>query len=127
MPLDTVRQTFILPQQTVAPTEDVSVVAFESVADNLVAWPSGPNPGTLLTKRWNRFITVANAGDSASLLPARAGMSVTVRNDAATNAMNIFPASGEAVNGAGVNTPFSLAAGTQTTFRSFTNGAWWTS
>jgi hypothetical protein len=71
----------------------------------------------------NRFTTVATAGDSGLLPPAKAGMQVTVTNAGAAS-LNVFPASGEQINNAAANTAFALAAGKTASFTSAANGAW---
>lgn len=86
----------------------------------------GQAAGLLLTRTYNRFNTVATAGDSA-LLPATAGIglqayNLIVHNNGA-NSMNIFPASGEAINALGANAAYALAAGKTAVF--FGTGSLW--
>jgi hypothetical protein len=76
-----------------------------------------------------RVTVVASAGDSITLPPSVRGMQVIVLNDAAANAMNVFPATGETINAGAANAALSVAAqngaGTgPTIFYCFTNGAW---
>jgi len=84
-----------------------------------------------------RVTTVATAADSITLPPAIRGMEVVVVNDAATNSMNVFPASaaqggaagGDTINALAANAAFAVAAlassgAGPTVFFCFTNGFW---
>ncbi len=55
--------------------------------------------------------TVGTAGDAQTLPAAAAGILHMVCNRAAANAMDLFPASGDAINKESANTAISLAAG----------------
>ena len=118
--------TDLVPSKSwpVAPTEQSNLIIRDLSADALTALAGGANPGTAITTRWARFATVASAGDSASLPPSWAGLAVTVRNDA-THDMIVYPASGERINGQTANTPMTIAAGHEATFRCFAKGGWW--
>jgi hypothetical protein len=72
-----------------------------------------------------RITTVAVAADSVVLPVSKRGMIVVITNDAAANAANVFPATGDAINALAVNAAFSLtvAAG-PTIFYCFTAGTW---
>jgi hypothetical protein len=60
---------------------------------------------------YNVYTTVGTAGDCATLpATAKVGTLVVIKNDAAANAMDIFPASGDDL-GEGADTALSLAAG----------------
>ena len=59
----------------------------------------------------NQITTVATASDACTLPPALAGLECTVANDAAVNTMNLFPASGDKINGGSVDAAVTLAAG----------------
>lgn len=97
---------------------------FSSV-DNLVAHAGGGQAlATPLTAMYNRVITVGTAADSVVLPPSKAGMEITVTNAAALNSMNVFPATGEAINALAVNTAFAVAAGKTATFYCATAGQW---
>ncbi len=102
--------------------------------DTITAYSGGGQAnGVSVTGPLMRITTVAAAGDSVTLPPAIRGMEITVTNDAAANACNVFPASaaqggvtgGDAINALGANTAFSLtvAAG-PTIFFCFSNGLW---
>lgn len=112
-----------------------------SALDGLTAHAGGGQGSALpITAQYSRFTTVASAGDSA-VLPSAATISTivpntivvsysveyTVSNAAASNSMNIFPASGESINALGANTAFALPAGkTVTFFTTGTAGQWHT-
>lgn len=99
---------------------------FNSVMDGLVAHAGGGQAnGTAITAMTNRFVTVATIADSGTLPVSVAGMEITVIN-AATNSMNVFPATGEAINALGANTAFALAGGKTALFFVTTAGQWHT-
>lgn len=97
----------------------------KTAGDNLTATASGNQTNSVKLTLINRFTTVASAGDSAVLPLSQPGMTVVVINDAAVNAMNIFPASGDKINALAVNAAFSLtvAAG-PTIFYATAVGQW---
>jgi hypothetical protein len=96
-----------------------------SAVDALAAKAGGGQSGaTLCAAVINRFTTVTTAADSGLLPAAKAGMQITVTNAAASNSMNLFPATGEQINGAAANAAFALAAGKTAQFTSAANGAW---
>ena len=77
-----------------------------------------------LTSAMNRVSTVASAGDSV-LLPASAvGLQITATNAAALNSMNVFPATGDAINALGANAAFAVAAGKTAIFSCSLAGQW---
>ena len=84
----------------------------------------GQTNGIPLTASINRVTTVASAGDSGLLPSALAGAEITVINDAASNSMNVFPASSETINALSANAAFAVAAGKTATFFSAVNGKW---
>lgn len=98
-----------------------------SVQDGLTAKAGGgQNGGVNMTKLLNRIATVGSAADSVQLPSAIAGVTLTIMNGAAVNSMNVFPATGEAVNALGANAAFAMAAGALNIFYCFTNGQWFT-
>lgn len=125
MPADyTEISSCILPSVAKNIAQTVRSAVLESAADNLTAHVGGGQPnGTPIKAKLNRFTVVTNSGDSATLPPSEAGVSVWVRNDGA-NPMNIFPASGDAINSLGANNAFSLTAGHESTFHCYTAGFW---
>ena len=93
--------------------------------DSLTAHAGGgQSSATPCTAMFNRFTTVATAADSGGLPASVAGMCVTVTNAAAANSMNVFPASGDAINALGANAAFALAAGKTAEFVCYTAGQW---
>ena len=58
----------------------------------------------------NRVTIVATVGDSVVLPLAVAGLQITITN-AAANSLNVFPFTGDQINGAGANALFALPAG----------------
>ena len=81
-----------------------------STANGLTAHAGGGQGSALaLTASINRVTTVGSGNDSVVLPAAIAGMQITVINAAASNSMNCFPASGEAINALGANAAFAIA------------------
>jgi hypothetical protein len=101
---------------------------FSSV-DNIIAHAGGgQGSATPLTAMQNLLGTVASGGDSVILPSAKVGMQLDVVNKTATSA-NVFPATGETINGQAANTAVAVAGGAQgsvTVFFCGTAGAWWT-
>jgi hypothetical protein len=84
----------------------------------------GQGSAVQLTRSINRVTTVATAADSVKLPAATAGLSITVINAAAANAMNVFPATGEAINALSANTALSVVANKTITFFCAVDGTW---
>lgn len=98
---------------------------YNSTVDNLTAHAGGgQGSATAITAMTTRFTTVASANDSSVLPASQAGLEITVINAAASNAMNVFPATGEQINALGSNAAFSLAAGKTAIFFCCTAGQW---
>ena len=72
----------------------------------------GNNP---ITTEFYEIATCANAGDACTLPTAVAGQLVIVVNNGA-NSADIFPASGDKIDGGSANAAFSLAAGANALF-----------
>lgn len=101
------------------------VNAFASASNALTAYAGGGQANaTALPSAINRVTTVASAADSVKLPAATAGLMVTVINAAATNAMNVFPATGEIINALSANTALSVAANKAITFYCAVAGTW---
>lgn len=77
-----------------------------------------------ITERFTRVTTVGTAADSIKLPPAVPGVDVFVVNAAATNAMNVFPQTGQYINALAVNTALSVAANKAVHFVCITAGTW---
>lgn len=104
---------------------DDTGLRYYTTSDGLTAKAGGGQSGaTALSSMFNRVTTVATAADSAVLPASVAGMCITVTNAAAANSMNVFPASGDAINALGANAAFALAAGKTAEFVCCTAGQW---
>lgn len=80
-----------------------------------------------LAASFSRFTVVATAADSAKLqncTTALVGMQITVANADAADAMNVFPATGEAINLLAANTAISVPATKAMTFVCVSNALW---
>ena len=99
----------------------------QSSVDSITAHAGGgQGSATPLTAMINRVTTVATANDSVLLPVSANGMSLTVINATASNSMNMFPASGEAINALGANAAFAVAAGKTVEAYCVTAGQWHT-
>ena len=83
----------------------------------------GQGSATQITKKVNRFTTVAAPADSAKLPVAVPGMSVYVENSG-VSAMDLYPAVGGVIAGLGVNNPQSVPAGVTIILASSVAGGW---
>ena len=72
----------------------------------------GDNP---ITTYFYEIATCANAGDAVTLPTATAGKVVVIANNGAKDA-DVFPATGDNIDAAGVNTAYSLTSGTNVMF-----------
>lgn len=100
-------------------------VAGESVANALTAHAAGGQASALqLGQGISRVTTVATAGDSVKLPASAAGMFVVVTNAAAANAMDVFPATGDAINALSANAALSVAANKTVIFFCAVAGTW---
>jgi hypothetical protein len=87
----------------------------------------GQGSAVALPSMVNRITTVASAADSVKLPATVANISIgpiTVINAAAANSMNVFPATGDAINAGAANAAFAVAAGKTATFYSAGAGQW---
>ena len=95
-----------------------------STTNNITATAGGTQGTSVqLTTVINRATTVATAGDSVRLPSAIAGLQITIYNAGAAS-LNVFPNTGDSINGAGANVAFALAAGKNATFGSPVNGSY---
>lgn len=86
-----------------------------TVTTGITAYAGGGQANAVeLTTRYNHVGTVATTADSVKLPAAAAGLVRTVVNKGA-NAMDLFPGSGDDINGTGVDTAVSVAAGSSVT------------
>ena len=86
-----------------------------SVAVNQTANTGSVQGNNPITTMFYEIATCANAGDSCTLPTAVAGQLVIVVNNGA-NSADIFPASGDKIDGGSVNAAFSLSAGANALF-----------
>ena len=86
----------------------------------------GQGSATQLTSGYTNVTTVATAGDSVKLPTAAAGLSVTVKNNGATN-LAVFPFTGDSINGGSVNASITLIPGDEKTFLAMDAINWETS
>lgn len=98
-----------------------------SYTDNMTAHAGGgQGAATPITTAMARFVTVATAADSALLPTSAGGLQIVVINAHATNSMNVFPQTGDAINALGANAAFAVAAGKVATFYCTVAGKWHT-
>lgn len=103
----------------------VSGYFYASAANALTAHAGGGQGSALqLAKDINRVTTVTTAGDSVKLPTSVAGMKVVVINAAASNAMDCFPISGDAINALSANTALSIVANKTVEFNCAVAGTW---
>lgn len=83
----------------------------------------GQASAVALVQPYTVFTTVATLADSAKLPASSQGQVMTVTNAGAAS-MNVFPATGEAINALSANTAFAVAAGKTATFMCGVAGQW---
>jgi hypothetical protein len=99
-------------------------VTLASAANGLTALAGGGQAGaTPITTKIARFTTVATGGDSSLLPKATVGNSIRVKNAGAAS-MNVFPATGEAINAGAPNAQFAVANGKSCDFFCAVAGIW---
>lgn len=97
---------------------------YESSVDNLTAHAGGGQASALqLTAELNRVSTVATIGDSVKLPPSFPGMTIILEN-AGANAMQVFGAGTDTINGVVTATGVSQMAGSVVIYTCYTSGAW---
>lgn len=117
---------------TIVGSTSISSLSFISTgldkasATNAITAHTGGGQGSAvaLTATINRVTTVAAGGDSVKLPAALAGRAITVINAAASNPMDCFPASGDAINALSANTALSIVANKTAIFFCAVNGTW---
>lgn len=102
-----------------------SVIAdLSSTATGITAFAGGGQANAVpLTATYNRVTTVASAADSVKLPAALAGSRVVVFNKGA-NSMNVFPATGDAINALAANAAIALATTKGMEFVCMVAGTW---
>lgn len=100
-------------------------LALSNATNGLTALAGGGQAGaTLLSSTINRVTTVATGNDSARLPAATVGKVVIVENAAASNSMNVFPASGEIINALSADAAFAVASNKRVLFFCAVAGRW---
>lgn len=91
---------------------------------NVSAAGTTQGTATALTRTVN-FVTsvTASSAEGVSLPAAAAGLNVTVINTTSTN-LNVYPASGDAVNDLGSNNPYVIPAKGSMQFNALDTTAW---
>ncbi len=78
---------------------------FISATDSITSGTTQTQAGaTALTSRFNRISTHGNVDDGVKLPAALAGKEVIILNDTATADLQVWPATGDAIEAAGANT-----------------------
>ena len=103
------------------------IIQAHDAAFGITAFATGGQGSAVqLDDTYNVISTVGTAGDSVKLPPVFVAESIMyIKNDAATNAMDVFPASGDDA-GAGTDTAVSVAAGDFAVFMATAANATWT-
>ena len=95
-----------------------------SYANAITAFAGGGQASaTLLGSMINRVTVVATIADSVKMPATVPGLVINISN-AAANSMNVFPNTGDAINGAGANVAFAVAGGKSATLTSAVAGQW---
>lgn len=95
-----------------------------SVESGIVADPTPAQGDVPLTKEINEVATVASSGDSVTLPPAVIGLVIVIIHNGGSN-MDVFPASGDAINGGGVNNPETQSSGSRATYYAVDTTNWY--
>lgn len=98
----------------------------ESAATGITAFATGgQTSATALTAELNRVTTVATAADSVKLPASSPGLTILVEN-AGANAMQVFGAGTDTINGVATATGVSQMVGSVVLYTCYTAGAWFT-
>ena len=106
---------------------EASSAVLQTVQSNvsLTAHTGSSQGDGVITSSFNVYDTVGTTGDAATLPAAFAvGTKVYIKNGAAANSMDVFPASGDDAGG-GVDTAIAIAAGDFAVFLATTANATW--
>lgn len=110
--------------QTLSGIQTFSVPNVYSLATGITAGTTQTQGGaTALTKEYNDVTTVTTAGDGVKLMAAVAGQRQTVRNSA-SNALAVYPATGDAINTLSANASITLQAGEEVEFTAIDGTTW---
>jgi hypothetical protein len=110
--------------------DSIDYIGIQRIAANtaLTATASGSiTTSQVLNKGYSHFTTVTSSGDAARLPTLTGSVMIIVTNNAASNAMNIFPdVSASTINAIAAGSAFSLTAGKTAIFIQSTQGKWHT-
>lgn len=102
----------------------VTQFIYRSFTNAITAFAGGGQASaTPLPTALNRVTTVATAADSVMLPIAKAGLNIFVKNTSA-NSLNVFPASGDAINALSANAAYALATVKAAFFVCVVDGTW---
>jgi len=96
------------------------------VTDTITAAGATQATATEITTAINNVTVVTAAADGVRLPIAQPGVQILIRNSDASDALNIYPATGAQINALGANAAFSLAAGLTIQLFSTTTTQWFT-
>lgn len=113
-----------LPSVVVSGTLTVAGVTKLSTTTGITAAGTTQGTATALTTSLNVVTSVA-AGSGVSLPSAETGMQVVVVNTS-TNALNVYPASSDAIDSYGLNVAMSLPAGARLMYLATSTSQWYT-
>lgn len=113
------------PRTYIDPSDVESVIRQQQSTDNGVTASTDSNQadGYAITAAITRVTTVGTTGDSLVLPEALAGDSRIVFNKGA-NSMDVFPASGDAINALSANAAYAVAATKGVLFVCAVDGKW---
>lgn len=100
-------------------------IVYDSSADSITAGSTQTQAGaTLLTKKINRVTVVATAGDGVRLPASAAGALIAVLNADSADAMRVYGAGTDTINGVATATGVLQQANTLVIYACTTAGAW---
>lgn len=104
------------------PTLGLQTLSFAVIAASATDTQVGGTPiKTLMV-----HVTSSGSGQACTLPAALPGLQITVASATAANTLDIFPASGDAINALGANTKITMAALTSAVFMCAIAGQWFT-
>ena len=101
-----------------------SLLYLDGAATGITAQAGGGQANAVqLTEAVNQVTVVATIADSIKLPAGYGGTLLCVANEAA-NSLDVYPAAGDQINGAGANVAYALAGGHSAVFVCFSAGDW---
>ncbi len=119
MPISRASETFQFLGQNLLSDRNI----LRSVQAGITASTTQTQGQGALTKDQNVVTVCANTNDTVTLPSAVAGMCVYIKNKGAQT-LQIFPASGDAINAGAANAAITLAAGVSVTLRTVDVTTW---